>query len=269
MENNLIPASVQAEVNGQIKQLLSDAKIESIGDKLQRENLGELVKMLARERIYLKDERAKAKAPHLAAGKAVDDYFNPVIAGLEKMEGAYGLMCLSYDNAERKKIEDARLAAEREQAAEKARLEALEVKKREETARLTREAEAKQAAIAAAQGAEKARLEAEKAELERKANMAYEAANKKEEQKNAVQAAPVYDTYVAPSGIKPKVTYRVNVKNAEAFIRACVAQEKFHWLAIEEGLVNKEITANEGKWKFPGAEVVEESGTRVNSRMRE
>jgi hypothetical protein len=267
--NALIPSGVQAQVNGEIKALLEGSKIESITDKLQRENLGELVKALARHRVYLESERVKAKEPHLEAGRAVDKYFNPIIDGLKDIESYNGRLCLTYDKAEFKKIEDARIEAARVAQAERNRLAAIEAKKREESERLVRETAEKAKQAEKAKGAEKARLEAERIELERKANAAFEAANKKEEQAAAVQIVPVLDTYSAPKGLSGKVTYKVNVKDHEAFIRACVAQEKFHWLAIEEGLVNKEITANKGKWKFPGAEVIEETGTRVNTRMKE
>lgn len=271
--NALIPSGVQAQVNGEIKALLEGSKIESITDKLQRENLGELVKALARHRIFLTDESKKAQRPHLdeyrAICKKLDDYFDPIINGLKEMENYNGTLCLTYDKAELKKIEDARIAAARVAQTERDRLAAIEAKKRAESERLVREAEEKQKQADRAKGAEKARLEAERLELERKANAAFEAANKNEEQAAAVQIVPVLDTYSAPKGLSGKVTYKVNIKDHEAFTRACVAQEKFHWLAIEEGLVNKEITANKGKWKFPGAEVIEETGTRVNTRMKE
>jgi hypothetical protein len=135
-------------------------------------------------------------------------------------------------------------------------------------AREQAKAEAAKAAAAKAEGAEKARLLAEQAEAERKANLAFEAANKKEEQRAAVVTAPVTDTYIAPSGLKPKTTYRVKIVDLEKFIRACVAANKFHWLSVEEGKVNKEITANEGKWAMDGAVVEAETGTAVNSRLR-
>jgi hypothetical protein len=95
----LIPASVQEAVNGQIKQLLSGAKIEKIEDRIQRENLGELVKSLVRERTWMEAERKKAKEPHLQAGREVDAYFNPIVDRLKEIEGYNGKLCLSYDAA--------------------------------------------------------------------------------------------------------------------------------------------------------------------------
>lgn len=265
---NLIPASVRAQVDGEIKALLSGAKIEAIHDDFQRENLGELVKAASRERIGLEAERVKAKAPYLEAGRAVDEYFNPPVKGLKDMAENYGKLCLAYDTAERKKIEDARIAAERAAAAERARLEAIEAKKREEAARLLREAEEAKAKAAAAEGAEQFRLEAEQAEKERKANLAFEAANKKEEQAAAVVAEPVFDTYRTPAGIKEKKIYRAEIVDRVKFITACIAQKKYHWLEIDEGKVNAEVKANEGQWQFDGARVVEETKARINTRMK-
>jgi len=265
---SLIPQDVRNVVDRDVRALLSGAKIEKITDNIQRENLNELLKSLARHRIYLEAERKKAKDPLIKQGREIDCYFNPITEGLKNLETENGRLCLEYDRAELKKIEDARRAAEASAAAERARLEAIEAKKRAEAARLAAEAEAKNAAIQAAAGAERARLEAEKAEIERKANLAYEAANKKEDQAAAVVAAPVLNTYRAPTGIKAKVTYRVEITDPVAFITWCVENKKFHWLSIEEGKVTAEVKANEGKWSAPGARVVEESGTRINTRSK-
>jgi hypothetical protein len=265
--NALIPAHVQAQVNGEVAALLTTAKIETITTVQQRENCDHLCIAVKRMASDMEGQRKTLKQPHLEAGQAVDDYFREPIAKLKALADGLNKSMYAFDEAERRRIAEAQRIADEAAAAERKRLADIEDARLREEQRLRDEAAAKMEA------AQKETDAAKRDQLTMEANTAIEVADiAATEAIDAARAgSEVKETVVLPSYTRPKgqtvkKVYKAEVTDKKAFIDACVRAGKYHWLTVDESLLNKAAAAEGLHWVFPGTRVVEE--TQFSNRTR-
>lgn len=192
------------------------------------EQAGERLKELSAKEKEIEDFRKKLKAPILAAGKAIDDFFG---APLQRIQGARASLkrsLLAYQMAEEAKRREAEARAQEEARKEREKLEA----RAEKAAAAGKEEKA--AALSAAA--------------------------------SAVVAPIIPPTTPRVSGILTRTTYRAEVFDKMALIKAVAAGTvPIGALDVNSTFLNGQARLQKETLNYPGVNVVQETGLASRS----
>lgn len=260
--NALIPIDVTEKINGELKTLLDSATTVTITNAVELENMDHLCVALKRWETDLEKDRKRFKDPHWNNGLSVDGFFKPFQERTKARIKVFNEAMFDFrekvraaEAAEKKRLDDIATA-------EQKRLDDIADAKLREEQQLIDDANAKlKMAQETTDTVERDKLTMQANTSLEVADIAASEANEAAKAASEVSAPPVLSSLNFRGAMKSKEVYTVSFENEQdriAFIRYCVSQNKFHWLTVNEGLVNNEIKANDGKWAAPGATLVKE-----------
>lgn len=225
---NGIPAEAQAlaEQTSAVANVPTAIIIRSNDDY---EAAGERLKLFSAKEKEVEDMRKRLKSPIIAAGKAIDAFFDAPLKRLASARAAYKTGMLGYQQEEERKRRE--LEAKAQEAVRKER------EKLEEQAR---------------KAAEKGKTEKAEALLEKA---------------SAVVAPMIAPSTPKISGISTRTTKRANVKDKMLLVQA-IAAGTVPLAAVDANMpyLNGQARLNGTSLNYPGVEVIEEIGIASSSR---
>ena len=214
------PAEALQLVDQTVALAASDLKIS---DQTTYQTAGERLKELSAKEKEIEDFRKKLKAPILAAGKAIDDFFSAPLTRLQGARASLKRSLLQYQIAEEQRRRELEARAQEAARKERERLEAR---------------------------AEKA---AEKGQTEKAAVLQATA--------DSVVAPMVAPTVQKISGISTRTTYRAEVFDKMALVKAVAAGTvPLNALDANAPFLNNQARAMKETLAYPGVKVVAETG---------
>lgn len=233
MNTELISQEKQEQIEKELQELLTTGKIELIETEEQYQN-AEIAAQAFTKFVKEKDElRKELKAPHLANGKKIDDFFNPVINKVKEARLNLDKCTLDFeDKKERERIEQQRLADE----------QARKEREKHESKSEKLNEQAEQALQDGNNGlAEKLQLQAEAAED---------------------KADTVVSNIVAPAvektkGSFAKVTFAFELRDAKTFAEWCIKTENTELIAINDKAFKAFLKMKQGKVEIPGVRITQ------------
>lgn len=228
MSDVTIPAEAQqlAEQTGAIANVTGAIVIATTQDY---ELAGERLKQFSAKEREVEDMRKKLKAPILAAGKAIDAFFDAPLKRLSSARAAYKTAMLGYQQEEEKKRRELQAQAEETARKEREKLEARAAKAAEKGQ--TAKAEALQMTAA------------------------------------SVVAPMVAPITPKVSGISTRTTYSAEVVDKMLLIQA-IAAGTVPLAAVDANMtyLNGQARLNKEGLDYPGVKVVPETGLAASSR---
>jgi hypothetical protein len=301
MEIEVVPKSIQEEVNRTIQALLAGGKITVIENPAQMDNANKLLQEVKAKKKYVEELRDSQVRPLNERVKEVNAYFKQFVdtdkknpqGQLDILEETLKMPMIEYTRKEEAKRIEAQRKVDEELRRKREAAEAEARKKREAEEAQRREAERKrQEAIMA----ERRREEAERRAAEAKTKAAREKAEKEAREAEAARqkaeqdaakadgkadkagadadavlevaataVAPVIQNEAKVKGFSVAVKYVGVVKDEEAAKRYCLNNDKLHFLILDMKVINRMISAEKKNFKMDGIEVVEDLSGRSRS----
>lgn len=200
-----------------------------IADPMTYELAGERLKELSSKEKQIEDFRKKLKAPILAAGKAIDDFFSTPLTRLQGARASLKRSLLQYQIAEEQRRRE--LEAQAQEAARK----------------------------------EREKLEAQAAKLEAKGKV--EKAEALQAAAAAVIVPTIAPTTPKVAGISTRVTYRAEVVDKLELVKAVAAGTvPLNALDANMPFLNNQARAMKESLPYPGVKVVAETGLAATAR---
>ncbi len=222
MDNELIPKTIQEKIQGEIKELISGAEIETITDEMQFMAASELSKQIRKEEKTLINDKETLTQPLERKKKSIISYFKPILADFARVKK--NLDGKTYDwqesenirKAKEQAIEDERVRLEKEKMEKKA--EKLEEKKPEVAEQIRQEAD--------------------------------------------MTVSNIVEKQAEPQGVSRIIKWKYEITDIKRLIMFFIKTGQYEYLTIDEKTLKAGVKIKESEFKADGLRVYKDVETR-------